>query len=139
MSNVLPTLISITKNNTKVQSVCSGRIYADYIPEGSVKPSALLYATYEDAFDCLENFLPVAISTVRFESYGDTRQQANDLAEAIEESLNGYTGTIAGDTIHIHGVSRQTGQIHLVDIPNDGTDNWQFRSVQSFDVSYEKL
>lgn len=138
MPNVLPTLVSIAKSYQKVNGLCSGRVYADFVPEGSLKPAAIVYSTYEEPFDCLVDFLPTSIATVRFESYGDTRQQANDLSEAIEESLNGYYGEIAGDGIYIHGVSRQTGQIHLVDIPNDASDNWQFRTAQSFEISYTK-
>lgn len=138
MPNVLPTLISVVKNNQKVKKLCSGRVYADFIPESTDMPAAILFATYEEAFDCLVEFMPISISTVRFEAYGDTREESNDLSEAIENALNSYYGQIAGDNIYINGVSRQTGQIHLVDIPQDGTDNWQFRTVQSFEVSYTK-
>ena len=138
MPNVIPTLISIVKSSQKVNGLCSGRIFADFVPEDSPKPAAIIYSTYEEPFDCLEEFLPISIATVRFEAYGETREQSNDLSEAIEESLNGYYGEIFGDEIYIHGVSRQTGQIHLVDIPQDASDNWQFRTAQSFEVSYTK-
>ena len=139
MGSILPTLIAVAKNDATVLSVSGGRVFADYIPEGSDKPSAILYTTYEDAYDCLTEFFPIATATVRFESYGESREQANDLADAIEDSLNGYRGRISGDDIFVNGVKRQTGKIHLVDIPHDGTDNWQFRTVQSFDVSYTKV
>ena len=138
MPNVLPTLISVTKAYQRVHDLCSGRVYADFIPEGSAKPAAILFSTYEEPFDCLVEFMPISIATVRFEAYGETREEANDLSEAIEQSLRGYTGQLAGDDVFINGVSRQTGQIHLVDIPHDGTDNWQFRTAQSFEVSYTK-
>ena len=138
MPNVLPTLISVTKADQRVHDLCSGRVYADFIPEGSARPAAILFSTYEEPFDSLEKFLPISIATVRFESYGDTRKQANELSEAIEQSLSTYLGQLAGDDVFINGVSRQTGQIHLVDIPQDATDNWQFRTAQSFEVSYTK-
>jgi hypothetical protein len=136
MGNILPTMISAVKADATVNTVSGGRVFADYIPENSDKPAAILYTTFEEPFDCLDSFTPMSIATVRFESYGDTREQADDLASAIEDALNGYRGKLSGDAIFVNGVKRQTGKIHLVDIPNDGTDNWQFRSVQSFDISY---
>lgn len=139
MGNILPTLISAVKLNSQVNTLSGGRVFADYVPEGSSKPSVILYTTFEEPFDCLDSFTSMSIATVRFESYGDTREQADDLAGAIEDALDGYRGKITDDTIFINGVKRQTGKIHLVDIPNDGTDNWQFRSVQSFDISYTTL
>ena len=139
MGNILPTAIAAVKADATVFSISGGRIFADFVPEDTQKPAAILYTTFEEPFDCLDSFTSMSIATVRFESYGDTREQADDLATAIEDALNGYRGKISGDTIFVNGVKRQTGKIHLVDIPNDGTDNWQFRSVQSFDISYTTL
>ena len=54
----------------------------------------------------------------------------------LEAALNGYRGQADGDTIFVNGVKRKSGRIHLVDSPQDGTDQWMFRTVMNFDVNY---
>ena len=89
MGNILPTAIAAVKADATVLSLSGGRIFADFVPEDTQKPAAILYTTFEEPFDCLDSFTPMSIATVRFESYGDTREQADELATAIEDALNG--------------------------------------------------
>ena len=134
MSSVIPAIISIFKADTDLTTLVESRVYADVMPEDVQKPAVLAYITSETAEDCLGGFVGFENARIRVEAYGLTRKSADIALEAARQSLNGVIGTYAG--IPIKGISQSTGKLNLVDIPNDGTDRWQFRSAQSFEISY---
>ena len=137
MSSILPAVVSILKNDAGVQLACSSRVYADVMPEDVEKPAILLYTTSEDAEDCLGGFIGFENARLRIEAYGLTRGSAEDTMESARQALNGLIGTFEG--VPIKGISQATGKMHVVDIPNDGTDRWQFRTIQSFEISYNSF
>jgi hypothetical protein len=126
MSNVLPAVVEILKADATLTALVGARIYGDFMPEDIQKPAVLAYITSETAENCFDGF--------RLEAYGLTRESSDEVIEAARQSLNGVLGTYAGTPIK--GVAQATGKIHLVDIPNDGTDRWQFRTAQSFEIAY---
>ena len=134
MSNVLPAVVEILKADATLTALVGARVYGDFMPEDIQKPAVLAYITSETAENCFDGFVGFENARVRLEAYGLTRDSADEVMEAARQSLNGVLGTYAG--IPIKGVAQATGKIHLVDIPNDGTDRWQFRTAQSFEISY---
>ena len=134
MSNVLPAVVSILKADASLGALVGSRIYGDFMPEDIQKPAVLAYITSEVAENCFDGFVGFENARVRVEAYGLTRESADDVIEAARQSLNGILGTYSG--VPIKGVAQATGKIHLVDIPNDGTDRWQFRTAQSFEIAY---
>lgn len=134
MSNVLPAVVEILKSDATLTALVGARIYGDFMPEDIQKPAVLAYITSETAENCFDGFIGFENARVRLEAYGLTRDSADEVMEAARQSLNGVLGTYAGTPIK--GVAQATGKIHLVDIPNDGTDRWQFRTAQSFEIAY---
>ena len=137
MSSVLPAIVSILKNDAGLTTLCSQRVFADVMPEDVAKPAVLLYTTSETAEDCLNGFIGFESARIRLEAYGLTRGSAEDTMEAARQSLNGLVGVYYD--VPFRGVSQATGKMHVVDIPNDGTDRWQFRTIQSFEISYNSF
>ena len=135
MSDVLPQLVTKLKADAGLSALVGSRVYADFAPEDVQKPCVYMYITSEDAEDCLDGMVDFADARVRIECVGTSRESADSTSNAVRTALNAllqtnYTGT------SIQGISQATGKIHLVDIPNDGTDRWQFRTSQSFNVTY---
>ena len=120
-----------------VIALAGNRICVDFIPEDSVMPAALLYIIHEESFDCLSGFVGLENAKIRVECYGETRGQSDELHKAIRSSLNGLLGMHYGTMIK--GVSQASGRIYLVDRPNDGTDNWLFKTIQTFEVTYNSF
>lgn len=120
-----------------VIALAGGRICVDFIPEDSIMPSALLYIISEKSEDCLSGFVGFETAKIRTECYGQTRQEADALHKALRGSLNGVLGRY-GDIV-IKGIGQDTGRSYLVEKPNDGTDNWLFRTIQTFEVTYNSF
>ena len=135
--SILEAIIYTIKNDATVQGLVGARVHADVLPEDSPKPALLAYVSTETAEDCLTGFIGFDTATIRVESTGLTRKSANETLQAARMSLNGLQGIVQG--VPIQGVSQSTGIFHLSDKPNDATDRWQFRSVQSFDISYHSF
>ena len=132
---ILSTIVRALKEDSDVSALVSGRVFADFIPEKSTLPAVVVYTTYEDAEDCLDGFDDFAEASVRIECYGKTRESSDATHDAVRSALNGYRGKLSGDSIWVKGVRQGTGRIHLVDMPQDATDHWQFRTAQTFEFN----
>lgn len=135
MPSLLPQVISSLKADANVTALVGTRIYADFVPEDSPKPAIFMYISSEDAEDCLEGMVDFADARVRIECVGLTRESSDDVCNAVRTALNALLATHYPNT-SIQGITQATGKVHLVDIPNDGTDRWQFRTSQSFNITY---
>ena len=135
--NALTAVIYTIKNDAASAAIVGTRVYPDVLPQDTIKPAILVYVASETSEDCLDGFLGFENCTVRVEGYGRSREEADRTIQAARLSLNGLQGVVDG--VHIKGVGQNTGVLHLVDKPNDGTDRWQYRSVQSYDVSYNSF
>ena len=114
----------------------TGGIFVDVSPPELYSPHVLLYGTYEDTEDCLTHFESFQTASIRFETIATSRQQAEQTMKLVEAALNGWRGRATGDDIFVNGVKRKTGRIHLVDSPQDGTDQWLFRTIMNFDINH---
>lgn len=135
--NALTAVAWKIKNDAATVALVGSRVFIDVLPQDTQKPAILVYVSTETSEDCLSGFVGFEMCTLRVEAYGRSREEADAAVQAARLSLNGLIGVVNG--VHIRGVGQNTGVIHLVDKPNDGTDRWQYRSVQSFDVSYNSF
>ena len=127
----------IIADDATVTSLAGNRVTVDFIPEDSVMPALLLYIVSESAEDCLSGFVGFETAKIRVECYGETRSQADALHAAARAALNGERGVYSNT--FIKGIGQDTGRVYLVDKPNDGTDHWLFRTIQTFEISYNSF
>lgn len=137
MSNIITAIRKIIAESPAVIAQAGNRVCVDFIPEESDMPAMLLYVANETASDCFDGFVGFETARIRIECYGETRAQADELHKSARESLNGVVG-VHGDVM-IKGIGQNTGRAYLVDKPNDGTDQWLFRTIQTFEVSYNSF
>ena len=135
--SIAATVRTVIAGDADVIAVAGNRICVDFIPEDSIMPAALLYIIHEESFDCLSGFVGLENAKIRIECYGQTRSEADALHRVIRASLNGLIGEHNGTMIK--GVSQASGRIYLADKPNDGTDNWLFKTIQTFEVTYNSF
>jgi hypothetical protein len=135
--SIAATIRTIIADSPDVIAIAGDRICVDFIPEDSIMPAALLYIIHEESFDCLSGFVGLENAKIRIECYGQTRAEADGLHKVIRSSLNGIIGEHYGTMIK--GISQASGRIYLVDKPNDGTDNWLFKTIQTFEVTYNSF
>ena len=134
--SILATVRNVLVSDSPLNTAATGGIYVDVSPPEEYRPNIVFYSTYEDVEDCLNHFESWQTVSLRFESSATSREDAESLMIKLEAALNGYRGQIDGDNIFVNGVKRKSGRIHLVDSPQDGTDQWMFRTVMNFDVNY---
>ena len=137
MSYAITAIRDIIAADVTVQSLVGNRITIDFVPEDSQKPALMLYTVSETSEDCLSGFIGFENARIRVEAYGESRKQADDAHSAARNAINGIRGVYSGTWIK--GVAQSTGRAYLVDKPNDGTDRWQFRTIQSFEVTYNSF
>ena len=135
MSDLIPQVITKLKADAGVTALVGQRVYGDFAPEDVQKPCIYMYITSEDAEDCLDGMVDFADARLRIECVGTSRESADVTCNAVRVALNALLQTNYAGT-SIQGISQATGKVHLVDIPNDGTDRWQFRTSQSFNITY---
>lgn len=133
----LSAVLFTIRNDATVTGLVGTRVYPDFLPEDSQKPAVIAYVSTEVSENVIDGFLGFETATIRVEAYGRSRSEADGVIQAARMSLNGMFGVVNGTPIK--SLSQNTGILHLIDKPNDGTDRWQFRSVQSFDVSYNSF
>ena len=135
--SIATSIRSIIAADATVQSIAGTRVSVDVIHQDSVMPALLLYIVSESSQDCLDGFVGFESARIRIECYGETRSQADALHAAARASLNGTLGLHYGTMIK--GIGQSTGRAYLVDRPNDGTDSWLFRTIQTFEVNYNSF
>ncbi len=133
---IIPQLIAVLKANSAVTTaLTNSRIYADYAPQDIDKPFILLSVPSSSAFGMVNNCSSRAYSArLTIDVICDTRAQTEEVIEAIEECLDGYS---ASDPTHpIGGVSVSTGISWEVLTPMDGSDERAFVCSQDYLVDY---
>lgn len=134
--SILATTRTRLVSNASLVAEATGGIFVDISPPEEYRPHVLLYSTYEDTEDCLTHFEKFQSVSLRFESIATSRAEAESVMMKVEAALDGWRGRESGDTVFVNGVKRKTGRIHLVDSPQDGTDQWLFRTIMNFDINY---
>lgn len=134
--SILATVRTRLVADSNLVSASSGGIFIDVSPPEEYQPHVVFYGTYEDTEDCLTHFESFQSASLRFEAIATSRAQAEDVITKLEAALSGYRGQHVGDTIFVNGVKRKSGRIQLIDSPQDGTDQWIFRTVMNFDFNY---
>ena len=122
--------------NSSVSGLATGGVHIDITPPEEYRPHLLFYITYEDTEDCLTHFMDFQSAAVRVEAIANSRAEAEALMRQCEKALDGWRGRHSGSSVFVNGVKRKTGKTQLVDTPQDGTDQWRFRTLMNFDVNY---
>ena len=133
---IIPQLIAALKADADVTTALTNtRVYADYAPQDIDKPFILLSVPNTSAFGMVNNCSSRAYSArLTIDVICDTRAQTEDVIEAIENCLDGYSSL---DSTHpIGGVSVQSGISWEVLAPLDGSDERAFVCTQDYLVDY---
>lgn len=120
--------------DASVAALVGTRIQSDVLEQGQTLPAI----TYQ-VIDTVPNETLAAISDVsrarvQVDCFGATRGAANALADAVRLSLQMFRGLIGSQ--FVNGIQMPTGEIHLVDRNEAGTDQRRYITTQDFYVFY---
>lgn len=127
---------AILASDSAIVAQVNNRIFPDYLPEDCQMPAIALWTVTATPFDCLGGGQGMEKGRIRVESFANTRAKADELWLLCNKALvkDIKRGEFGG--VQVIALSQGTGSHHLADRPYDGTDKWMYRTIQSFDISY---
>ena len=134
----VPQLIAHLKADATLSAI-TDRVFADHPPQGDELPIVVLTVesarTFSETLDLCHRKLYRA--SLRVDIICDTRGQSEDIQEAVEDALVGFTST---DSSHpINGITTEDGVSWSVVSPIDGSDERGYWCDQSFEVTYQRV
>ncbi len=134
---VIPQVIAHLRADTNITALVGNNIFADYPPQGVVEPFLVLTILSGQAFGTVDN-CPVRAYSARLEIdvLGVTRSQTEEIIEAVEDSIDGFTS--ADSTHPIQGITVNNGLDWELLTPKDGSDERRFLCSQDFEIHYTR-
>lgn len=132
---LIPALRNILLADAGVSAITTS-IVASTFDEDMPRPCVMLYSAYgvpAEAISCSTGF---ETSNIRIECAADKPKASYDLWVACNKALrDGFVpGIYSGHSIA--GIFQSDGHTTLQDKRVDGTDQWIYRTIQSFNVSH---
>lgn len=133
MKNVHPALYELLK------TFASGRVTIARAPQNQTTPFVVFQEVASERWRTINDRTGMCQDTFQIDVYGSTMNEAKELALSIENSLDGYRGTVyygsdsPQDFVRIAGISRQDGGSTI-----DQTDEpFLYRAYADYLVTYE--
>lgn len=138
MARPLPQLISALRADASVLAALGlPRVYADHPPQDDQLPFVVLAIESTNAWPTLNGCQVRAYAArVQVDILCDSRGKSEDVQEAVEDLLDGFTSNDAN--YPIKGVVLDSGIEWNVVNPIDGSDERGYQATQDFVVNYQR-
>jgi len=135
----VPQLIQLLRADSSVTDLTGTRIYAEHPPQDDVLPIVVLSVENVRGFsDTVSGcHIKVYVASVSVDIICDTRGQSEDVQEAIEDALIGYTSADA--EYPINGITSDEGASWQLVDPKDGSDERGYWCEQTYSVTYQRI
>jgi hypothetical protein len=135
MSDLNAAIYNILANNGGVSNLVSTRIRPDAIDQNETLPAIAFWRVSGVSINEINGSVSgLARARVTVESYADTREGANDVAEKTRLALIKSRGTYDGTKVRNCLVD--THQQHFVENPTDGNSVFRYVTAQDFTIHY---
>lgn len=125
--------------NATLNTLVGGRIYTGRAPQGTTSPYVVASLLSSPDRNVMGNVGPVLMTPLYF-IRGITETQSltvlDQIADLIDQTLIGSSGTIAADGIYISGVKRENGRDQETPIPNTSIIVMQLGGEYRFYVEF---
>tara|TARA_Y100000004_G_scaffold53060_1_gene58977 strand:+ start:97 stop:519 length:423 start_codon:yes stop_codon:yes gene_type:complete len=118
-------------NDTDVTDVCEQRVYPQAFPENVTFPAVRYSLTGSSRQPLVDAASGVVESDFQIDIYASTYLVCHQLAKAVRETLQQYTGVVG--SLDILGI-RVVNQMDLYEPPVDSDDVGLFRVIFDFEV-----
>jgi hypothetical protein len=138
MPRPIPQIITRLKADATVSSLTSGRIFADNPPQDDDLPFVVLTVTNTNARASVNNCqIKQYASRMQVDIICESRNQAESIQEAIEDSIGEFSSTDA--THPIQGVTVDSGTSWQILEPTDGSDQRGYWCSQEYFINYSRI
>ena len=114
-----------------ITTLVGTRIYAVDLPQGVTLPAVTVQVFASEHLHDISGAAGLAFMRVRVTAHDDDLVDANTLADAIREALQGKSGTVGSE--FIQSVQCE-GRVEQRISPRDGSDQWRYQTSQSFRI-----
>lgn len=121
------------KDSASVSALVSGRVRPDTLNENETMPAIRYDLITKNSWKTLQGSGDKATSRVQIECYGTTRLEANAVAAAVKNNLDGFRGPL-GDLNIFDCV--MDNQYDSIDPPTSGSKHWRKRRVLDFLITH---
>jgi hypothetical protein len=137
MTRPIPQVIARLKADSSVNTLTSGRIFADNPPQDDDLPFVVLTIVNTIARPTVNNCqVKQYASRMQIDIICETRGKAEQIQEAIEDSLGEYSSTDA--THPIQGITVDSGTSWQILEPSDGSDQRGYWCSQEYFINYSR-
>lgn len=125
----------------QVSSLVADRITPDVLPSGCELPAIRYEVVATDPTHHLGGASGFAFSRVQFDCYGRSRRQANGVASAVIDALDGFQGPLGYDDAtpdagcRVHDCTLDNAYDRR-DAPAPGSEQFRYRRTLDFQVSH---
>ena len=135
MPDIGGTVRTIMLADGTVSGLVGTRVYSDVLTQNATTPAITYKVVDTVTNDVLAGIADVSRARIQVDCYGVTRPAANTLADAVRLALHGHEHTATGGQ-YVLDITLPSGEVYLVNEPEDGTDKRRFINSQDFMVSY---
>ena len=132
----LAAIRAILVADADVYATVGERIGPDHFDQSSEMPAIAMWHISGTAYDCMDGGLGFERARVRVECIGDSRAEADSLWVKVNKALTKDLKRGQWGNVQVDSVTQGSGSQHLADRPLDGSENWFYRTIQSFEISY---
>lgn len=124
------------KDDAAVAVLCGSRVYPAVVPQGAAMPAVSFLLVSRQEQDELEGGIGVWEATVQVSCWGDTYDEADQLADAVRDCLQDFSGSMGIEEVTVIDDCRQIGETDLV-IPPAGDDG-RYHVPLDFEITYQE-
>lgn len=134
--SLVPAIRNILLGVPELTALVGDRIMPGVFDEDVEVPAVMMYVPYGEPHDCLSGGIGMETANLRVECVSKIYQQSYEVWSIVNKALSKdfvpglYTGC------SISGIYQTDGHLVIPDRPLDGSDEWIYRTIQSFNVSY---
>lgn len=122
-------------NQTSITDLVSTRIYPSTFPEGVIFPAVRYTIVSQFRQQLVGGASGMVESSVQFDVYASTHISANQIAEALREVLQGFSGSMGSE--YVWSVQMSTGR-EMYEAAADASDEGLYRVIMDFAVMFEE-
>ena len=135
MPDIAGAIRTLTIADADVAALVSSRMYSDALPQNATLPAVTYFVVDTQPNEHLAGIADVSRARIQIDCFAATRTAANDLANKVRLALEKkHRGDNNGQ--FINEINLTTGERHLVDRPESGSDKRRYITSQDFFVFY---
>lgn len=136
MSGIIPAIRGYLLQSSAITDIVGTRIMPGNFDEDVTTPAVMMYVPYSVPHDHLRGGVSLETAALRVECVSNKYEDSWSLWALVNQRLmQGFLpGLYSGCSIS--SITQNDGHQVISDRPIDGTDEWHYRTIQTFDVSY---